>query len=112
MMGFTVHSANFVLSFALGLVAGLALGLCYFRSLWWVVQRLAGGTGVTGAIAVEVARFTGLAAILLLAARMGAAPLLGLGLGLVCSRPLVTRNVASGAVADDAVAAGPRAESP
>lgn len=82
-----------VLSLVLHLAAGFALGLLYFRGLWWNARLFASGGHVTMAIALGLGRFTLLGGLLALAALEGAFPLLAMALGVLIARPLVMRRV-------------------
>lgn len=79
--------------------AFLALGLCagalYFSLLYWTTARhlQAGRLGL--AVASQLARLAGLAAVLVLVATCGALPLLLTALGVLIARPLVTRLLAA-----------------
>ena len=80
------------------LAAGIGLGLLYFGSLWRGVRRFAAGGRVgPAAIALMLGRFAVLGAVLLLASREGALPLLLLALGVLIARPLVARRVRAAA---------------
>lgn len=74
------------------LAAGIGLGLCYFRALWWSVRRRAGGAPALAAIMARVAM---LVAILALVSREGALPLLATAAGVLAGRFVVMRQVRS-----------------
>ncbi len=82
-----------LLSLTVHLAAGLALGALYFRSIWWTARRFIGGGRLTAMIAMAVARFSLLGALLTLASLEGALPLLAMALGLLVSRAVVMRGV-------------------
>jgi F1F0 ATPase subunit 2 len=75
------------------LVAGFAVGVLYFRILWWNVRSLAVGRRIATVIALTGARFVLVAAVLGLGGFEGALPLLATALGLLLARPVVTRQV-------------------
>ena len=86
----------FVNVILLGLVAGLLLGAAYFHSLWWTTRRTARGSPVLPMALAGCARFGALAGALSLAARLGAAFLLALVLGLLVARRVATDRVHRG----------------
>jgi len=73
-------------------VLGGALGLLYFRGLWWNVRQLVQARGAAAAFAVGAARFLGLGAVLFLTSREGALPLLATALGVLAARAMVLRR--------------------
>jgi hypothetical protein len=73
-------------------LAGLALGLLYFRALQRTVDRLAGDRGWAGAVGLTLARLAGAVILLTLAARLGAMPLLGAFLGFLMARMIALRQ--------------------
>jgi F1F0 ATPase subunit 2 len=77
------------LSSAAHLIAGIVLGVLYFRSLWWNTRRFTGGGRVTTAIALMIGRFSLLMGLLTLASLEGALPLLAMALGVLIARPVV-----------------------
>jgi len=79
-------------SVLLGLAVGLLLGLAHFGSLWWNVGLLASG-GALRALGLQLLRFTLLAGVLFGLAKLGAAALLGGGLGLLIARGLLLRRL-------------------
>ncbi len=74
-------------------VAGLLVGVAYFRALWWNAQLFAAGGRVSASIAVMAGRFALLGGVLVLAGREGALPLLLLALGVLTARFAVMRHV-------------------
>ena len=72
--------------------AGVGLGLLHFVGLWWSTRRIAAGAGALGTVAVTLLRLVLLAAVLVLAVRQGALPLLALTAGLLGGRALVLRR--------------------
>jgi F1F0 ATPase subunit 2 len=75
------------------LAAGIALGIFYFRCLWWNASRLVGGSRVTTTIALMIGRFVLLGGLLTLASLEGALPLLVMALGVLIARPAVLRRL-------------------
>jgi N-ATPase, AtpR subunit len=71
------------------LVAGLAIGLAHWQSLRWSIARRPGAARV---IVLGAARLAFLAALLFLAAREGAMPLLSTALGVLIARHLAMRQ--------------------
>ena len=82
-----------LLSLAAHMATGIALGLLYFRCIWWNVRRFTGGGGVLSMIVIAIGRFVLLGGLLALASREGALPLLMLALGVLIARSIVTRHV-------------------
>ncbi len=76
-----------------GAVAGLALGLVHFASLWWNT-RLDGQASALRMVAVQLLRLLVLAAGLTGMAMVGAACLLGGAAGVLLARRIVMRRVA------------------
>jgi F1F0 ATPase subunit 2 len=75
------------------LAAGIALGVLYFRSLWWNVRRYIGGAPVVTTIALTIGRLVFLGSLLTLASLEGALPLLTLSLGVLVGRFIVMGRV-------------------
>jgi len=84
--------AEFI-SLAAHLAAGIALGVLYFRSLWWNVCRYIGGAHVVTAIALTIGRFIFVGGLLTLASLEGALPLLMTSLGVLVGRSVVMGRV-------------------
>lgn len=86
-----------VIAVAVGLVAGVVLGLVFFGGLWWTTQRLATASqpGILVAASLLV-RVAVLAVGLYLLAQVGSAALLAAVLGLLVARIGLTRLAASG----------------
>ena len=80
------------LSLAAHLAAGIALGVFYFRSLWWNARRFAGGGRAITVVALMIGRFALLGGLLTLASLEGALPLLVMTLGLLVARSAVVRR--------------------
>jgi F1F0 ATPase subunit 2 len=74
-------------------VAGIILGLLYFRSLWWNAHRFTGGGPLATTIAVMIGRFVLLGGLLTLASLEGALPLLVMALGILIARSVVIRRI-------------------
>ena len=81
------------LSLAAHLVAGIAVGVIYFRSLWWNARRFTMGGHVATTIAVMIGRFVILGVVLTLVSLEGALPLLLMALGVIIARSLVMRRI-------------------
>ncbi len=75
----------------LGLLLGLVAGLAHFASLKRVVDLYAGGGPIARTVALHIARFALVIAVLVLLALMGALPLLAGALGIFIARALVLR---------------------
>jgi F1F0 ATPase subunit 2 len=80
------------LAMAIHLAAGIAVGILYFRVLWWNVRRLTGGGRVMTTIGLMIGRFVLLAGFLTLASLEGAPPLLMAALGVLIGRYVVMRG--------------------
>jgi F1F0 ATPase subunit 2 len=80
------------LALAIHFAAGIALGMLYFRGLWWNVRRLTGDGRVMTTIALMIGRFVLLGGLLALASLEGALPLLMMALGVLIGRSVVMRN--------------------
>jgi hypothetical protein len=72
-------------------VAGLVFGLGYFAALRRTVSLYEAGQGVGGAVALTLLRVAAAAVFLMLAARLGALPLLTGFLGFLLARLLALR---------------------
>lgn len=87
------HNALFIdpgLTFLIAF-AGLALGLVYFASLKRSVALFAGGKSWLAALALTLGRIGAAVALLYLAAKLGAVPLLGAFIGFLMARALALR---------------------
>ena len=82
-----------LLSLAAHLAVGIALGIFFFRSLWWNARRFAAGGRAITAVALMIGRFALLGGLLTLASLEGALPLLMMALGVLIARPVVIRRV-------------------
>jgi F1F0 ATPase subunit 2 len=80
------------LSLAAHLIAGIALGVVYFGSLWRTVHRFARGGRATTLAALTVGRLALLGGLLALASLEGALPLLTMALGVFVARFAVMRR--------------------
>jgi F1F0 ATPase subunit 2 len=80
-------------SLAVHFAAGAALGIFYFRNVWWTAGRFASGGRVTTTIAAIVGRFVLLGGVLTLASLEGPLPLLVMALGVIVARTAVMRSV-------------------
>jgi F1F0 ATPase subunit 2 len=75
------------------LAVGIALGVLYFRTLWWNTRRFVqGGRAITN-VAVLIGRIMLLGGLLILASLEGALPLLVMALGILIGRSAVMRRV-------------------
>ena len=72
-------------------VAGLAFGFVYFASLKRSVSLFVGGKGWLGPLALTLGRIGAAAALLFVAAQLGAAPLLASFIGFLMARALALR---------------------
>lgn len=79
--------------FAAWFVAGIALGVAYFASIWWNARQFADGGRVTTTIALSLFRLVVLGGLLALASLQGAGPLLAMALGVVIARFGVMRRL-------------------
>jgi F1F0 ATPase subunit 2 len=82
-----------VLSLIAYLAAGIALGMLYFRGLWWNARLFAGSRHLSAGIAFMIGRFMLLAGCLTLASLEGAPPLLAMALGILFARAGVMRRM-------------------
>jgi N-ATPase, AtpR subunit len=89
-MTYNIFVANAELT-AMMAVAGLLFGLLYFASLKRSVTLFVGGKGCHGPIVLTLGRFGAAIGFLLIAAKLGAAPLLGGFTGFLMARALVLR---------------------
>jgi hypothetical protein len=80
-----------ILPCSLMAVAGLLLGIAYFRALRRSVLLFVGG-GRWPAVALTLVRLVATVALLVLAARLGPLPLLAAFLGFLASRLLALRS--------------------
>jgi F1F0 ATPase subunit 2 len=74
-------------------IAGIGLGVLYFRSLWWNARRFTEDGRATTAIALMIGRFALLGILLTLASLEGALPLLAMALGILIARAAVMQSV-------------------
>jgi F1F0 ATPase subunit 2 len=77
------------------LTAGIALGMLYFRGLWWNARLFAGASHLTASVALMIGRFVILAGFLTLASLEGVLPLLVMALGILVARAGVMRRARS-----------------
>ena len=82
-----------IISLTIHLAVGIALGVLYFRGLWWNVRRYTHGGSLLTMIALMIGRFVLLGALLALASLEGALPLLMLALGTLVGRSVVMGRV-------------------
>ena len=82
-----------VLDHAGHFVAGLLLGLVYFRGLWWNAQLFSAGGCLGTTIGIMLGRFILLGGLLTLVSFEGALPLLVTALGVLIARSSVIRHV-------------------
>ena len=76
---------------ALVAISGLVLGLLYFAALKRSVGLLVGGKGWLGPLALTLGRIGAAVAVLFVAARFGAAPLLAAFIGFLTARAVALR---------------------
>ena len=74
-------------------LAGTAVGMLYFRNIWWSAQHIIVGKHMTMLVASTLLRFLMLGAVLALTSLEGAPPLLSVVIGLLGARSLVIHNV-------------------
>ncbi|WP_321501946.1 ATP synthase subunit I [Breoghania sp.] len=74
-----------------GLLMGLAAGVLHFASLKRVAELYTGGGPIGRTLALHIARFALIVAVLVLLALIGALPLLSGALGILIARALVLR---------------------
>jgi hypothetical protein len=82
-----------LLGLAAHLAAGIVLGICYFRAVWWSARRFALGGRMTTTVALTIGRFVVLGSVLALASVEGALPLLVMALGVLGARFAVMRRL-------------------
>jgi F1-F0 ATPase (N-ATPase) AtpR subunit len=75
-----------LLRLAAHLGLGFALGILYFRSLWWAARRFTGRGRLVTTIALTIGRFALVGGVLTLASLEGALPLLIMALGMLVAR--------------------------
>jgi F1F0 ATPase subunit 2 len=81
------------LGLAAHLGAGLALGILYFRSLWWSACRFTSRGSLVPTIALMIGRLVLIGGVLTLASLEGALPLLMTTLGVLIARFAVMRGI-------------------
>jgi F1F0 ATPase subunit 2 len=81
---------------AVYLAAGVGIGVVFFRGLWWNARLIVNGGSVATSMFLLIGRFILMGGLLTLAALHGAAPLLGVALGVFVGRFLVVRDVRDG----------------
>jgi hypothetical protein len=74
-------------------VAGLVFGLAYFAALRWTVSLYGSGYGHLGPAALTLGRIAAATIFLIVAARLGALPLLAAFLGFLLARGLALRRL-------------------
>ena len=86
-----------VITVAVGVVAGVVLGLVFFGGLWWTTQRLVASSqpGILVSVSLLV-RVAVLAAGLFLLAQVGSAALVAAVAGLLVTRIGLTRLAMNG----------------
>ena len=77
---------------ALYLAAGVVAGAIFFHALRWGASILVEGGAVSTAFALTLGRFLLVGALLFVAARQGAGPLLAASIGIFVGRFLVMRQ--------------------
>ena len=82
-----------LLALAAHLLAGVVLGVVYFRALWWNVQLMGQGGRKAAAIGLMLGRLGLMIGALGLASREGALPLLLMALGVFVGRAVVVRRL-------------------
>jgi F1F0 ATPase subunit 2 len=80
------------LSLGAHFAAGIALGVFYFRAVWWNARLFAEGGRAPTIIASIIGRFAVLGGLLALASLEGAPPLLAMALGVLIARSAVMRG--------------------
>ncbi|HEV2675360.1 MAG TPA: ATP synthase subunit I [Aliidongia sp.] len=83
----------FALDLSAHLIAGILLGLVYFRGLWWNARLFTAGGRTTTAMLLMVGRIALLGGLLTLASLEGAGPLLVMALGVLIARAIVMRRL-------------------
>lgn len=81
-----------ILALTIHFVAGIAVGMLYFRGLWSNVRRLTADESLITTIGLMIGRFLMLGALLTLASLEGALPLLMIALGVLIGRAIFMRN--------------------
>ena len=82
-----------LLGLAAFLNAGFALGIMYFRSLWWSTCRFTGGGSLVATIILLIGRLVLIGGALTLASLQGALPLLTMALGVLIARFAIMNRV-------------------
>ena len=75
------------------LAAGIAVGTCYFRAVWWSARLFALGGRAATATALVIGRFILLGGVLALASFEGPLPLLVMAFGVLIARSTVILTV-------------------
>lgn len=78
----------------LTMLAGLVVGLAYFRALRLTADLFAQGRGWTLPLGLTLVRLAGLIAVLYLTVQLGAAPLIASFLGFLLARTIAVRSAA------------------
>jgi hypothetical protein len=89
----TLPAWAMLLGLAAHLGAGFALGILFYRSLWWSARRFAARGSLATIIALMIGRFALMGAILALASFEGALPLLTMALGMFLARFAVMNGI-------------------
>jgi F1F0 ATPase subunit 2 len=79
-----------ILSLGTHFIAGIGLGIIYFRGLRWNARLFADGASPALTIGLLIGRFLLMGSLLALASLEGAMPLLIMALGVLVARPMVT----------------------
>jgi hypothetical protein len=82
-----------MLGFVAYVAAGIAVGTCYFRAVWWSARLFALGGRAATATALVIGRFILLGGLLALASFEGPLPLLVIALGILIARSAVMYRV-------------------
>lgn len=89
----TLPAWDVLLGLAAHLGTGFALGILFYRSLWWSARRFAVRGSLATIIALMIGRFALMGAILALASFEGALPLLTMAVGMFIARFAVMNSV-------------------
>ena len=89
----SLPALRMMLALAAHLLAGMLLGVVYFRALWWNVQLMGHGGRTAAAIGLMIGRLALMIGLLGLASRDGALPLLLMALGVLVGRAFVVRRL-------------------
>jgi len=84
---------SLLLHSGVGLLAGMAVGLAHFATLWWNTRLFTGSGSIFAAFGLQLGRFAMVVAVFFGLAKFGALPLLAGALGLLLARHIVIKRI-------------------